>query len=456
MKSRSHVSYELRLGRVVLGSLPLRGDVEGCLVRIGLPPWQTNGASPGTPGTPETVALERDELGDRSVVSARSVEIDALRGLAALAVVVAHAAAMANPNVASRGFIVHAAGYGGTGVLLFFVLSGYLVGGPFVRALAAGLRLPPVDAYSVRRAARILPAYWVAFAAILVAAPSAGVRWWEPLAHGALVHSWIPGQAHNLYFVAWSLGDEATFYVLVPIAVMLVAARSPRLDVNRIAALILLVWACSLGMKIAIDLTTQSRGVGSGLPFPLESPLPSLGSFCPGLLVALATTEAARRREGIWVVFRRISGSPVVALGLVGALLATAATAAESSLWIIRDSTATLLFLLAYGILLAAFASGGVWTALPARLLAPVGVISYGIYLWHWVVKSALESAAPGLILRGGTGSFSADLAVLLVLTIPLATLSWLLVERPAIRWAAGRARQLGERRVRRREAFTH
>src|SRR5687767_15804809 len=60
---------------------------------------------------------------------------------------------------------------GGAGIWLFFALSGYLIGAPFVRALQSGEPLPGAKRYATRRAARILPAYWIALATLLILVP---------------------------------------------------------------------------------------------------------------------------------------------------------------------------------------------------------------------------------------------------------------------------------------------
>ena len=87
-------------------------------------------------------------------------------------VLVSHAAGMAGPIDAHRPFDVRSlAGTSGSGVYLFFVLSGYLISGPFLNALARGRRLPMLAGYAVRRAARILPAYWIPLVAIVLVAP---------------------------------------------------------------------------------------------------------------------------------------------------------------------------------------------------------------------------------------------------------------------------------------------
>jgi peptidoglycan/LPS O-acetylase OafA/YrhL len=77
------------------------------------------------------------------------------------------------------------------------------------------------------------------------------------------------------------------------------------------------------------------------------------------------------------------------------------------------------------------------------RILAPVGVISYGIYLWHWVILGILEGH--GMIRISwwfSEPSWLLATLILFALTIPIAAASWLFVERPAIRWSSRRVRR--------------
>src|SRR3954469_36112 len=85
--------------------------------------------------------------------------LDGMRGIAATAVFAYHGL-IGVPWVADHlgRWIVQL----NLGVRVFFVLSGFLIAGPFARA-ALGLRAhPAVGAYAVRRAVRIFPAYWLA------------------------------------------------------------------------------------------------------------------------------------------------------------------------------------------------------------------------------------------------------------------------------------------------------
>jgi peptidoglycan/LPS O-acetylase OafA/YrhL len=105
-------------------------------------------------------------------------------------------------------------------VVLFFALSGYLVGGPFLRSLLAGGRPVNPVVYAVRRVARILPGYWFALAAMLaLLATGTGFSMWQVPVHAMLLQNFVPGpESIALLGVAWTLGIEALFYVAMPVA----------------------------------------------------------------------------------------------------------------------------------------------------------------------------------------------------------------------------------------------
>lgn len=107
--------------------------------------------------------------------------------------------------------------YGGnTGVILFFVLSGFLLSRPFL----LGAPLNP-GSYLLRRALRILPMFYLL---VLLAGLWSG-QWWQAL--NALLFQGIRvGVLSPMGNVWWSLVVEVQFYLILPIAVWL--ARSPR------------------------------------------------------------------------------------------------------------------------------------------------------------------------------------------------------------------------------------
>ncbi|MCW3040659.1 MAG: acyltransferase 3, partial [Solirubrobacterales bacterium] len=94
--------------------------------------------------------------------------LDGLRALAALSVVTYHAWLYTKPRVSS-GAKRNTSDYWWhelrLGLVLFFVLSGFLLFTPWVRSVLDGTRSPSTRSYAIKRAGRILPAYWLAIAA---------------------------------------------------------------------------------------------------------------------------------------------------------------------------------------------------------------------------------------------------------------------------------------------------
>src|SRR4051794_6890563 len=88
----------------------------------------------------------------------RIASLDGVRGLAALAVLTFHVQQFGGGHIPGISAIL---GSLNSGVVIFFVLSGFLLYRPFVRARRDGTR-PAVGRYFRHRAIRIVPAYWLA------------------------------------------------------------------------------------------------------------------------------------------------------------------------------------------------------------------------------------------------------------------------------------------------------
>src|SRR5438105_3153559 len=89
----------------------------------------------------------------REASDRRAVGLDAVRFAAVLMVVVAH---IGPANGLTVSLPVALGDWGGSGVSLFFALSGYLLWRPFAKGR------PDTSSYAIARAARILPAFWLA------------------------------------------------------------------------------------------------------------------------------------------------------------------------------------------------------------------------------------------------------------------------------------------------------
>ncbi len=159
-----------------------------------------------------------DALDPRFVLRERQPGLDLLRAIAIIIVVIYHAGifGFALPNEWHR--------FGWIGVDLFFVLSGYLIGGQLLQRLGRSGRIDYGRFYT-RRALRILPAYF-AVLAIYFLLPS----WREfpnisPLWKFLLSVQNINLRGGTSFSHAWSLAVEDQFYLLLPMLLMFVSRR---------------------------------------------------------------------------------------------------------------------------------------------------------------------------------------------------------------------------------------
>lgn len=355
----------------------------------------------------------------------RNAAIDGIRGLAALSVLGFHVwlyrdrpPGRSDALLDQIGFALH------LGLMCFFVLSGFLLYRSFARAALGG---PKADAgtYAIRRMARIVPAYYVAIAGVVVLYALLGPDNITPTA-GELPLFLVFGQNYSmdtimgLIPVAWTLCVEVAFYLVLP----LVGLLALRIGARPRAQAALLV-------GIVVLATGWNRLVfEQGWNDVVQKALPSfMGVFACGMIAAL------------WVETRRRADAPVLAVRATTLLaLLGAGLVVGHAIWMetphdlagwrapLRDLPAATGFALVIGAVAAG--RGPVLHGLAWRPLAGAGVISYGLYLWHLPILLAVRSA--GVLPE----PFIPRLAVVLALSFLAAWLSWRLVERPAIAWS--------------------
>jgi peptidoglycan/LPS O-acetylase OafA/YrhL len=359
----------------------------------------------------------------------RTAGLDGLRALAALTVLCLHVWLYGQPNPSSptrSGVLDRAVFEFRLGLVFFFVLSGYLL----YRAFAGGaLRRSPVDVrrYARRRVARIVPAYYVALAGTVALLwglrGSPGVRLPDAVQLPLFL---VFGQNYSsetfltLNPVTWTLCLEAAFYVSLPL-IGLVAYRFAR---GRVRAQAALLAAIAL-VGIAYSALDYELGWGAMAGKALPAYLPV---FAAGMLVAL-WAEARRAREAPPLSALASAALVVGGFGLAvadGFWHATAGTPAGNPLLsILGDVPAAIGFA---AVVAAAVAGRGLSIAwMRARPLAWVGLVSYGVYLWH--VPVLLFERNHGLL----PSSFLPALAVTLPVVLAVSAGSWYLVERPLI-----------------------
>jgi peptidoglycan/LPS O-acetylase OafA/YrhL len=377
---------------------------------------------------------------------------DSLRGLAAMAIVAFHVASITGwLSTRVAGDVV--AVLGPRSLTLFFVISGFLLYRPFVAARAKGKPLPSVRRYGRRRVLRIVPAYWVALTVLAIFPGIVGVfteHWWRYYFFLQLYwHDTLGGGIP----VAWSLCVEVTFYLALPfwamgirrlhsrrgwlwdelvplglvaLAGIVVQVLSYRLTISQTWGSSLLgqcVWI-ALGMALAVSSVAVERSDRETRLVRLIVERPELCWI--GAAVSLAGLAAVLQPHGL--------------AGIIEAL------SKEQSMGKILGGIALSGCFCALLVLPAVFGedAGGI----PRRILAAapiawLGMVSYGIYLYHLAVAEFIGLPKdPGHFSASGLGLAQkihhATTPILFILTLALASvlaaLSYYLIELPFLR----------------------
>lgn len=364
--------------------------------------------------------------------------LDSVRGIALLAVVAAHSSFfMAIGGSTSLSHLRF-----DFSVRVFFMISAFLLYRPWVRARLADWEPPSAVAFGWRRFLRIMPAYWVALTvvAIWIGLPYvfSGHGIWT---YYGLLQVYQPGWAVGGLTQAWTLCVEVVFYASLPLWGALMrrlpaASNALKLRQELLGCLALLV--ASFVYKVLITATGATGGPG-GVPLQLNT-LTFLDDFAIGMALGVLSAfyegrhdlprvlRVHDRHPGIsWAIGLGVLAITSLGVGLFGRV----GSNISGPEYVTRHY---LLALIGVSLLLPALfgdpTRGLVRRVLANRVLAYLGMISYGVYLWHFAVLIQLQ--------RWGFGEWAADTTQLIWFPAALAggvliaTVSWYLLEKPA------------------------
>ena len=340
---------------------------------------------------------------DLPVISGHQGALDGIRALAAFAVLVTHVAGQTAFSV--RGEAASwAAARGDVGVPIFFTLSGLLLFRPWVRAMLEGRPWPKVRSYLWRRALRILPAYW---AVVLIALPTLSPKHitsaWTWVQHLLLLQvydpaPWWRGTGAPGLGQMWSLCTEMAFYLVLPVIALVLAKLACRggagveKRARRLLIGLVVTGMCSFGF-IVFEFLPQPK-------FWLEETLPqSLVWFACGMILSVLSVWARveTNPEGPVNRFcRTVAASGGTCWLLAGLVFAIACTPvagpagfAVSTVW--DTETKTALYAIIGMVLVAPAAlqparETRMSRVLGNRVMRFLGKISYGVYLWQFLL----------------------------------------------------------------------
>jgi peptidoglycan/LPS O-acetylase OafA/YrhL len=368
----------------------------------------------------------------------RMAGFDGLRAIAALAIVVLH--------VTSATGAVHATGLGryfarlDVGVAIFFVISAFLLYRPYVNAHLGGRPALPLRAYWWRRVLRIFPAYWVALtAAILLFRQTALHGFWDYARHYLLVQIYVPKYGLAGIVPTWTLAVELSFYAALPVYAWalsrLTRNRAPghrvAIEIGGAAAL----YVFGLAWHLAV-VTTRSTDAVSARWLPAMSDWFALGIL---LAVLQSSSHASARVDALRGYVDRFADLVIAGSLLAFVIVCNIGLPVDGTSGTVhQDIAREILFGLVAALLVAPAALGrshrGIaMRVLDCRLAMLVGTISYGIFLWHYLWLAQLQTWGAFDWFRGGRTL--TVLVLTLGLTLVTAVASWLLVERPLLRW---------------------
>jgi peptidoglycan/LPS O-acetylase OafA/YrhL len=393
----------------------------------------------------------------------RLLGADFLRAAACLTVLFHHLAQRMKWD-ANLGFVEWFrvfANMGTFGVAMFFVLSGFLLARPFWQALDRGEPMPSIGTYAMRRAARILPGFWLALTVTFIlsftlfAARLDGQLVMRYLAGFFLVADWhwvtlFPVEING---PLWSISFEVTSYVLLPLCLaglFLVRPISGTGWQSRALWLIAIVLALVAHWLFVtyFPIDNVRRGWDYGLMggakwwMPRYNPFGFFAMFAIGALAAGVQVQWAGKRN--WI-FDLLSVAGIAAgIWVIAQLLRSREDASGFGFLGVPYSFPW--FQLSIGLVLAATPS----SMLVGKLLDnPVSrylaTISFGIYVWHYVVLELVRKYWAPDIDHGSMADpvkFVIVSGVITLISIVIAHFSFYLLENPVIRWARGRERK--------------
>lgn len=371
---------------------------------------------------------------------------DGLRAIAATTVVFHHAGFTTGATFRDGGNYLARMD---SGVTIFFVISGFLLYRPYALAHLEGREPLPAPRFYARRLLRIFPAYWVALSAVVLFFGVSLPTFKDAVVHYGLLQIYDIDRYFEAISQSWTLATELSFYLVLPGFAWLVRRFATGRDRGRRIAIELGALTVVIAAGLAVRSTLFPVDRSSDLNVLLRYWLPAnMQLFAAGMVIAVVSVVLAGRD-------RQADGPLMRAFPWASWALALAA------FWVVSDHAdlppgladgspaaewARHLLYLAYGVFLvlpAVFGPqdrGAIRRFLRLRPMVWMGLISYGIYLWHqawlhqvsvWWDHELFQSPLWQVVLPA------------LAFTVVTATASYWFVEKPFLRLKDRRRRDM-------------
>ncbi len=375
---------------------------------------------------------------DRSRIPA----LDGLRGLACLAVFGVHF--HQHTGISGRyGYIEldRLLKNGNTGVALFFILSGFLLGLPYWSGRVNSFQELRIGPFALRRIGRIVPAYFLCMTAlVLLHRHGSDAQEWVDIAlHYLFLHNYAEFSFYSISEPFWTLAVQAQFYLLFPMMLTVMRRFDPWSKTPVLGLGLLAVGAYGLHWGVM----TWAHSTPTW-PFPPNvmrphgavlslSVLAHLPHFLLGIVAGRFFLEIRTRQHPSNLMVSPI-GAEVVCWAAGVMLLLILSTPLDGILQVPygRYNLPYVPVLITSLILFAPLApmARRLLDAWPLRAL---GVISYGVYVYHLACQNVTAKFMQKIGFDAPTYTLIFGLSSL-ALTIAVATVSYHAVEQPILR----------------------
>ena len=393
------------------------------------------------------------------ITKSRLAGADGLRAIACLLVVWHHTAQKLNPEGASPliGLAQFLGMRGEVGVSLFFVLSGCLLSLPFWSSFVNAKPLPSIKSYSINRAARIAPAFWLNLIVCNILAIwvfNLGFNWKKFTTAFLFINSYhfstfFPTELNG---PLWSIGLEVSCYLLLPIVLFLIIklAKSTAVAVAGLASVIVALQALN-PLIIQVFMTDKyHKGWQFGIDGGAKQWLPywNIDSFFTQFLIgSLAALVIAHLRFKQTKQSTRFDVGFVVVSATAVILVLARLNPGSPDSFTQQPYVSPFFAILMAAALVCASQSTYAARLLDNKLFAWLAKLSFGIYLWHFVVIEIIARKFLPSYVYGGvkdSGQWILISAVVLIISVAIAAASWRWLESPIL--AAARKARINQK----------
>ena len=356
-------------------------------------------------------------------------DIDGLRAVAVIAVILFHL----NANWLPGGFL---------GVDIFFVISGYLIGGILYRELSTGTF--SLKRFYLRRMRRILPAFFAVVVFTLIVGAQLmvpGSDEWNTARSSAKWSVFFGGNFFSAlntdYFAPtvevqplnhlWSLAVEEQFYFIYPLILWAIMGIIKRIlpptssSLTRCVNVVLTALAIASFALAFLPISLHGTAL-----VPYYLPHLRFGELLIGAILAVAVAQGNLHPSAKTATF-------VGSLSILVLIACLVLPFPNTTPWF-PGFAAALPCIASAGIIYAGAHPYWFASALSHRAVVFVGKISYSLYLWHWPLLAFAHYAL-------GRELSNTVLAAAALLIVLLSLASYHLIEQPLrhLQWSFGR-----------------